>query len=49
MFGWSPVVGFANRPEKQMHPISAASAPVLSDEVMKACHAVMKEFLYPMG
>ena len=43
----STIVGVTS--EDQLDPIFAASELVLSDEVMKACHAVTKEFLYPMG
>ncbi len=43
----STIVGVTS--EEQLDPIFAASELVLSDEVMKACQAVTKEFLYPMG
>jgi aryl-alcohol dehydrogenase-like predicted oxidoreductase len=43
----STIVGVTS--EAQLEPILAASELVLSDEVMKACHAVTKEYLYPMG
>jgi len=33
----------------QVAPILAAADMVLSDEVMKACDAVSKDILYPMG
>ncbi len=43
----STIVGVTN--EEQLDPIFAASELVLSDEVMKACNAVTKDILYPMG
>jgi aryl-alcohol dehydrogenase-like predicted oxidoreductase len=43
----STIVGVTS--EAQLEPILAASELVLPDDVMKACHAVTKEFLYPMG
>jgi len=43
----STIVGVTS--EAQLEPILAASELVLSDDVMKACHAVTKEYLYPMG
>ncbi len=43
----STIVGVTS--EAQLEPILAASELVLPDDVMKACNAVTKEFLYPMG
>lgn len=43
----STIVGVTS--EDHLPPIFAASELVLSDEVMKACHAVTKDILYPMG
>ncbi len=43
----STIVGATH--EDQLHDIFAAGDLVLSDEVMKACDAVTKEILYPMG
>ena len=43
----STIVGVTR--EDQLDPIFAASELVLSDDVMKACHAVTKDILYPMG
>lgn len=43
----STIVGVTS--EAQLDPILAASELVLPDDVMKACNAVTKEFLYPMG
>ena len=43
----STIVGVTS--EAQLEPILAASELVLPDDVMKACHAVTREFLYPMG
>lgn len=43
----STIVGATQ--EDQLHDIFAAGDLVLTDEVMKACDAVTKEILYPMG
>ncbi|MFM9852096.1 MAG: aldo/keto reductase [Sphingomonadaceae bacterium] len=43
----STIVGATH--EDQLPDILAAIDMTLSDEVMKACHAVSKEILYPMG
>jgi aryl-alcohol dehydrogenase-like predicted oxidoreductase len=43
----STIVGVTS--VEQCADIFAATDLVLPDDVMKACHAVTKEFLYPMG
>lgn len=43
----STIVGVTR--EEHLDPIFAASELVLSEDVMKACNAVTKEILYPMG
>ena len=43
----STIVGVTR--QDQLAPILAAADLTLSDEVMKACDAVSKEILYPMG
>jgi aryl-alcohol dehydrogenase-like predicted oxidoreductase len=43
----STIVGATH--EDQLRDIFAAGDLVLSDEVMKACDAVTKDILYPMG
>ncbi len=43
----STIVGATH--ENQLAPIFAAADLTLSDEVMKACDAVSKQYLYPMG